>query len=313
MRLIRDTVDLAPFMDEPEPEHKVRPAGEWLNDVIDHFYKPAEVPQARLGWLKTHRDFHLRPSEVTLWGGINGHGKSQMVGQVALDLMTQGEPICIASLELSPARVMARMSRQAHGSNDPSIPYIKDFHKWTDGRLWLYDHVGSCNPKTMLAVIRYAVTKFNVRHFIVDNLAKVIDGEDSYNEQKNFVNALCTIAHDTGVHIHLVLHVKKGKTENDVPGKFDIKGSGAITDLVDNVFIVWRNKAKEAALRDAGGNMSPDEPDAVLSLEKQRNGETEGRYLFWFDGPSLQYLESRMDNPKMYRVVPTVRAEEVEF
>ncbi len=33
--------------------------------------------------------------------------------------------------------------------------------------------------------------------------------------------------------------------EETQPNKFDIKGTGAITDLVDNVFIVWRNKKKE--------------------------------------------------------------------
>lgn len=312
MQLIKDSVDLSEFMQDAEPDHAVCPASHWLDGVIDHFYKPAEAPLTRLGWRKTHQDFQFRPGEVTLWAGINGHGKSQMVGQVALDLMRQFERVCMASLEMPPVRTMARMSRQAHGSAEPPRHYLQSFARWTDGRLWLYDHVGSCKPAVMMAVIRYAVSKFGVTHFIVDNLAKVIAGEDSYNEQKDFVNGLCTIAHDTGVHIHLVLHVRKGKSENDLPGKFEIKGSGAITDLVDNVFIVWRNKAKEAAIRDGEEN-DPDSPDAMLCLEKQRNGESEGRYGFWFDRQSMQYLESRLDLPTMLRTESEVEADEVTF
>lgn len=312
MQLIKDSLDLSPYMADTEQAHKVEPASNWVQAVIDHFYKPLEAPKTGMGWIKTQRDFEFRDSEVTLWAGINGHGKSQFVGQVALDLMNQGEQVCIASLEMHPDRVMARMTRQAHGSAMPPTSYIKTFGKWTDGRLWLYEHVGSVSPKTMLALIRYAVEKFQITHFIVDNLAKCGMAEDDYNGQKDFVNSLCSIAHETGVHIHLVLHVKKGKTENDVPGKFDIKGSGTVSDLVDNVFIVWRNKGKEAKVRESNYE-DTDLPDALLILEKQRNGETEGRYAFWFDGPSFQYLENRLDHPKFYKVEPTIAAHEVEF
>ena len=110
----------------------------------------------------------------------------------------------------------------------------------------------------------------------------------------------------------MVLHIKKGKTENDIPGKFDIKGSGAITDLVDNVFIVWRNKAKEAAMR-SGEEFSPDDPDALLILDKQRHGETEGRYRLFFDRASLQYMEERNDIPRHCKADIGVTLEEIQF
>lgn len=315
MQLIRNSIDLSAYMHGSEEEHAVLPASSWVDDVIDHFHAPAEAPKPKLPWLKTHADFEFREGEVTLWGGINGHGKSQMVGHAMLGLIKQGETVCIASLEMNPKLTMSRMTRQAYGANNPPRDYIRQFGAWTDDKLWIYDHMGSTNPKKMLAVIRYARDKFGVKHFVVDNLMKVVAGEDDYNAQKDFVDSLTTIAHDTGVHIHLVLHMKKGKSESDVPGKFDIKGSGAITDLVENVFIVWRNKAKEESL--CGGPESemtgPDAPDALLILTKQRNGEKEGRYGFWFDHSSMQYLESRLDNPPMTKVTREVYADEIEF
>lgn len=301
MRLINDSIDLTEYLKEPEDAHKVRPAADWESMVIDSFHRPRDMPKIGLGFEKTWRDFEVRSAEVSLWAGINGHGKSQFIGQVAANQCKQGQKVCIASLEMPAHRLMARMTRQAYGSDMPGIDYIKGFHQWTNDRLWLYDHVGSSNPKTMTAIIRYARDKFGIDQFVVDNLTKVVDGEDNYNAQKDFVNSLCTVAHDTGVHIHLVAHVRKSKSEKEQPGKFDVKGAGSVTDLVDNVFIVWRNKGKEEAMRN-GDDFDPGEPDTILQLEKQRNGETEGHYGFWFDSASLQYLESRGDLPTQLAV-----------
>lgn len=312
MHLIRDNIDFSVYMDEPPAEHRVVPASSMLDAVIDHFFKPDDAPKVLMGWRKTHAAFEFRPGEVSLWGGINGHGKSQVIGQVALDLMDQSQRVCISSLEMAPPKVMARMARQAGGRLDVTIPFLKTFHSWTDNRLWIYDHVGSTDPRTILAVIRYAVDKFGVQHFVVDNLAKVIEKEDDYNGQKAFVNSLCTVAKDTGVHIHLVLHVKKGESEHKIPGKFDIKGSGAVADLVDNIWIVWRNKAKEAKMQE-GNHEDADQPDCILNLEKQRHGEREGSFHFWFHPDSMQYMESRHDRPKVYRIEPGITGAEVEF
>lgn len=312
MQLIKDNIDLSMYMMESETEHAVNPASSWLSEVKQHFFAPQESPKTRLPWLKTHRDFEFRPAEVTIWGGINGHGKSMIVGHVVLGLMKQGERVCMASLEMKPVRTMARICRQAYGHDELSAHYLDDFSVWTDGKLWLYDHVGSCKPALILAVIRYAVDKYKITHFVVDNLMKVIAGEDDYNAQKDFINSLCVIAGDTGVHIHIVMHVKKGRTEGDLPGKFDIKGGGANVDLVDNAFIVWRNKPKEA-LAMTGDLSKSDEADATLVLVKQRNGESEGMYGFWFDRPSMQYIEDKHDQAKTLDVSRKIYSNEVEF
>lgn len=312
MDLIPDSIDLSDYMTDEPSEHRVLPASDWTREVIDYFHKPDDTPKVRLPWIRTHADFHFRPSEVTLWAGINGHGKSQLIGQVSQVVCEQRQKVAVASLEMRPASTMARMSRQAYGGDLPPARYIEQFGKWTDDRLWIYDHMGSSDPRTMAAVIRYAVDKFAVDHFVVDNLMKVIQGEDDYNSQKDFVNSLCVIAKDTGCHVHLVLHIKKLKSETDIPNKFDIKGSGAITDLVDNVFIVWRNKAKEAAMR-MGEEYSVDDPDCLLILDKQRNGEAEGRYRLFFDRGSMQYVEERNDLPRCLDVNSGVTIDEVEF
>jgi twinkle protein len=59
-----------------------------------------------------------------------------------------------------------------------------------------------------------------------------------------------------------------------MPDKHDTKGSGSITDQVDNLFMVWRNKPKEDAWKAQGTHSNKQtEPDCYLLCRKQRNYE----------------------------------------
>jgi twinkle protein len=214
------------------------------------------------------------------------------LSQVGLDLCHQGERVMNASFEMTAPRQMQRMCRQAYAGDQPSIPFMSDLHRWTDNRLWIYDHMGAIDWKRLMAVLRYAHKNFGITQFVVDSLMKCVRGEDDYNGQKDFVNDLCSFAQANRVHVHLVHHVRKGESEHKAPGKFDIRGASSITDLVDNVFIVWRNKrAKE---------QENGEPTCVVACEKQRHGEWEGKLGFWFDEASQQYLERIDAQPMRY-------------
>jgi len=83
-----------------------------------------------------------------------------------------------------------------------------------------------------------------------------------------------------------------------VPDKFDIRGAGEITDLVDNVLIVFRNKRKEEGL--ACDNLTDEKRkaweasfDALLICDKQRHHSWEGRIRLWFDKESQQLSDNR--------------------
>lgn len=294
MELIHDEIDFSAYMDEPE-HHKIKRASDWLRDTIDAFYAPnANGIVPGMLFQKARDLVRFRPGEVSLWAGVNGHGKSMFLSQVVLDLCYQAERVLVASFEMKPTRQMHRMSRQASGSRIPTKEFLEDFHQWTDGRLWIYDHVGAVDWRKLIAVLRYAVANFGINHFVIDSLMKCVRGEDDYNAQKDFVNELCAFVQAHGVHVHLVHHVRKGESEYKAPGKFDVKGAGAITDQVDNVFIVWRNKKAE---EEKSGD-----PTCVLACEKQRNGEFEGKLGFWFDIDSQQYVEFHSELAAMYGI-----------
>ncbi len=294
MNVINDDIDFSEYMQETE-NHKIRSACDFLPETIAAFYPPPDTskPPKPL-WEKAKGKIAFRPGEVSLWAGINGHGKSMMLSQVALDLLIQNQKILILSFEMKPARQMQRMSRQAYARDVPPVEFLRQFHQWTDGKLWMYDHTGAVHWQQVLAVCRYASEKFGITHFIIDSMMKCVKGDDDYNAQKDFVNELCGFAQARLAHVHLVHHVRKGESEDKTPGKFDIKGAGAITDQVDNVFTVWRNKRAE---REQSGD-----PTAILKCDKQRNGEWEGMLGFWFHPDSMQYLEKISGIPIRYNL-----------
>jgi twinkle protein len=97
--------------------------------------------------------------------------------------------------------------------------------------------------------------------------------------------------------------MRKGSSESERPDKFDIKGAGEITDLVDNVFIVHRNKEKERnAERDNPNPKIAKQPDQTLRIAKQRHGEWEGAFALWFHKPSTQFVSGPDNLSSCWRI-----------
>jgi twinkle protein len=294
-----DDIDWELWQEETAPKRKIKEKSHYAEQIKEYFEGSLIKRGSSIPWDEHGFFVGIRPSEVSVWAGINGHGKSLLLGQVALSLTAQDQKCLIASFEMRPEITLARMARQATGMKIPSPMALMQFHDWKKNHMYLLDHHGMIDANSMLAVCRYAAGELGVQHVVIDSLMKCVRGEDDFNGQKDFVNSLCAIAQDTGLHIHLVHHMRKGADEKHLPGKFDLKGSGSITDQVDNVFIVWRNKGK-AQDRQENGVVDESTPDALLICEKQRNGEWEGRMPLWFEPDSQQYVKEQFGRIKLY-------------
>ncbi len=290
MQVIPDNIDFSKYLQNREGDC-VRPASEWHAAVVDRFSGKEQQSGFPLPWSKTHANVALRPGEVTIAAGINGHGKSMLTGQIALWLLPEAKTV-IASMEMPPAATLQRMIRQASGTAAPARSFIDGFLSWTDGRLWIYDQQDSVPTDRILGMTVYAAEVLEADILIIDSLMKCGIGTDDYNAQKNFVDRLCWLAKGSGLHIVLIAHMRKGENEHRRPDKFDIRGAAEITDLVDNVFIVHRNKAKEEDAR-VGRARDPGEPDATLNVAKQRHGEWEGIVNLWYHGASQQFVPDK--------------------
>lgn len=281
-----DTIDFAAYLKDTDAKTKVKPAADFVQDAKDRLRSRSKAKRTYLPWPKCNESFEFRGGEVTVWAGQNGHGKTDVTTQVVLSLIGQNEKVCVASFEMKPVTTIGRMVRMYATTNPFSEEYqggsgldildglYDEFGEWTTNRLWLYDQTGTANPQTVLGMVKYCAKELGITHVVIDSLMKCVKAEDDYNGQKDFVDQLCAMAKDLDIHVHLVHHLKKPSKEGDMPDKHDTKGSGSITDQVDNLFMVWRNKPKEDAWKAMGGKSNKqEEADCFLLCRKQRNYE----------------------------------------
>lgn len=289
---IWQALETARFLDPEE----LSSSSTHLQDTIAAFYEQ-ESGLFQSPWEKLNHNFSFRESELSLFNGVNGHGKSQVVGHVALEAMRQGVRCCIASMELKPKILLKRLTRQATCLKLPPVNEIEGAFDFYNEKLWLFNLTGTAKADKILEIFSYANKRYGIKFFVIDSLMKCGIGETDYDGQKEFMDKLCDFKNKHNAHIALVTHSRKGDSEEKPTGKMDVKGTGAVTDLADNVFIIWRNKAKERALQNSEENLTDrekaalQEPGAVLILDKQREGEGwEGKIGLEFDQQSNQYM-----------------------
>jgi twinkle protein len=72
------------------------------------------------------------------------------------------------------------------------------------------------------------------------------------------------------------------------------------------VISIWRNKAKEEILEEIENGVrvldaeTLEQPDAILEIHKQRNGDWEGKLHLWFHKVSYQFIDDLDCPPQMY-------------
>ena len=308
LRIIKsDSIDVEKYLHSNDVTIKVKQARDFLDSIKESYLSNARDSKILLPWTNTHSSFAFRPGEVTVYAGSNGGGKSLLTGQIALHLVKQKQKVVIASFEMKPQKTLERMLRQFAGEyvDDPLASdreaYITKLlgrlEKYTADSLYLYDQQGTTSPDKVVAMSRYCAMELGVQHIFIDSLMKCVKNEDDFNGQKNFIDELTALARDHNVHIHLVHHIRKQASDEVTPNKNDLKGSGSISDQVDNVFLVWRNKKKENQ-RNRGETVDESQGDTFLMNEKQRNGEAQEWYQLWYHQASQQFVESAGSRPQ---------------
>ena len=274
-------------------EFKVKSTDIFSDDLVKYFAEEIHAGKS-LGWLKTEDKFRVRHSELTILTGVSGHGKSMWLSQVILSMMRQNTKCLIASLEMRPVLTLARMITQSLGSPEPTDDYIKKWANRAKDLLFIYDQLGVTTSKDMFATLYYGKHVLGCEVFVIDSLMKMADiSEESLEAQKLFVDKLASVCRDLEVHIFLVAHTRKMKSEEEIPDATNIMGSSHIRNLSDNIICVWRNRAKEKLVEE---DKTPQEelkiiPDAKVFVQKQRNAQWEGSFNFWFDPKGLKYKE----------------------
>ena len=233
------------------------------NQIWERFHpEGTEQMGLLLPWGNHHGSslpFRFRYGEVTVWTGYNKHGKSEVLNHCIVDLCWQGDRALVCSLEVQAPETYRKLIRMAMGRREVCNREERD--QFRDRclrplaqKIWVYDHVGNAPITEVLNVMLYAFQRYGCRQFVLDSLMKFegLDGEgqDQWNRQRDFMCAILKFAATYGVHIHLVAHSKKPDKQGEakIPRRYDISGSAYISNLPQNVVVVWRNRVKQDEL-----------------------------------------------------------------
>lgn len=240
--------------------------------------------------------FEFRHGELTVWTGYNGHGKSLILNQILISVLSFGERMCVFSGEMVPVQQGRRMAKQLTGIDRPTPSYLDAAGDWIKDRCWIFNLSETATLDRLLEVFKYGYKRYGIRHFVIDSLMMTDvpeDGAGAMSAQKEAMRKLATFARSNNVHIHLVAHPRKGENEKRGPGKMDVAGSSKLTDAADNVFSVWADHKEDGE--------RPDMPDGKLEIHKQRNGDTQSRKLWLFFNKSCQqYSADNQRRPYEY-------------
>lgn len=194
--------------------------------------------------------------------GYNGNGKSTFLNQMCIaESLSWGYKVFAYSPELTNSNLKSwlypTIANDEHFINKSykgvqyktlgqvGIKYIDD---WIKDKLFIYTDDSITTDEQQLLLDMNNLAKQGVKVFVIDNLMK-IELRDSYkNEyiaQKIFVNKLKNFARKYGVIVHLVVHPRKPQQGSTKVTKFDVAGTGDITNLADYAMSIKKNTEKE--------------------------------------------------------------------
>jgi len=274
--------------------NSLRSFDDFEGQVAKMFANPG-LSGIRLPWAKVEDLVRLQPKTVSIWAGINKHRKSTLLNQCAL-WATKQTKVGIASLEMPAEMLSQMMITQASATEKPSPEYASKIFEAVGEKLWFYDRLGSVPPIEILGAC-HAMAGKGCELIIIDSLS-LCRVSDDMERERTFMSELTALAKALNVHIALVHHVRKPGQGGDeyVPSRFDVKGSGSIVDLCDQLFLCWANKAKAKAEYKQSLGMTLDEKekerleeaDQRLIVAAQRYAPFEGQINLWHH-PSRQF------------------------
>jgi len=283
---------------------KKTPTG--LLDLSEVEYKTAMQQTAETietGFLEY--DSHVedwKMQEITVIFGRNGEGKTTLISQIISHCIEKNVKTFLYSGEMSENKIQNWLYRQMIGSNksylrtimtkyrdktEPIPKVVKAIKDWHKGKLYLFDRnehkvLGDLN--SFFKTMEIANRRYGAKLFVIDNLMAILEenADSLYSDQANFVQRCKNFAINQDVHVVLLAHPNKGKTEVDEGAvgnleKNDISGSNNIANKADNIIAIeriWKDTT---------------ECDALITSLKDRESGKRKQFKYFFSENSLRF------------------------
>ena len=258
----------------------------------------------------------LQKGCVSVVSGLRGAAKSTLISQIILNCINNQHTTVCYSGELAKKKFLKWMHMQAAGKGytKPFLKYdgyycpddIKPrINEWMNEYMWLYNNDYGNNFAKIGKLLRAQTEKVKADLCVVDNLMALdlteFDNKDKYEAQTQFVWELKDIAQKCNVHIVFIAHPRKSQGFLRLD---DVSGSGNITNIVDNAFIVHRNNEDFKRLTGQMFGWKDSNPvysgTNVIEICKDRDGGLQDYFIpLWYE-PETKRLKNSKDENIVY-------------
>lgn len=270
----------------------------------------------------------LNLGEVSLVTGINGSGKSALIKQIVLNAVDKEFKAGEYSGELDDTRSKNWTTLQSAGKQFVEPTKYANYFRvpenislrisdWLDQKWFIYNNNYSNNLSQLLVDIEELLSEQNISIVIIDNIMSLDIDELGFNlneQQKQALKSIHRLAAKHKVHIVVVAHPNKSMT---FLRKENISGSGDISNLVENIFIVHRvnNDFQKRFPEFIGQDKAAPyfKYGNVLEVAKNRDLGVVDFYVgLYYEIESKRFLNDFTDNP-CYGWQESIRDEEPQY
>ncbi|NKE69867.1 bifunctional DNA primase/polymerase [Candidatus Manganitrophus noduliformans] len=233
-----------------------------LSDGIDSMYEEGLPPGESTGWKTLDPHYTVHPGQITIVTGIPGHGKSEFIDALMVNLVTAKQwKFAIFSAESKPDRHSVGLIEKFVG-----MPFGKGPSQRMDklrveaGKEFLRGRFFFLEPSekhtTLDWIIEQAgilVAQKGINGLLIDPWNELEHKRSNGVSETEYISQslskLRRFRRRTNVHVFLVAHPQKlnrdSKGNYPVPTLYDISGSAHWRNKADSGVCVWRDVAQE--------------------------------------------------------------------
>lgn len=241
-------------------------------------------------------DLNIVQGYLTCVGGIPGHGKSEWVDNMTLNLVRwHDHKGAFYSPENKPTQLhfskMARRIIGKHwdGKNRMTVEEKNLVKKWLEKKIWFIKPEKDFSLTSILAQIRALQIRHGLHWFVIDAWNKIEHKDDKTDTAGRALDEIAHFCELHNLHCFLVVHPTKMSKDKltgkyDVPTGYSMSGSANFLNKADNIISVYRDFSK-----------------GIATIYRQKikfdHWGKEGHSEYKYDYPSKRYYqEGNYDN-----------------
>jgi len=251
--------------EEGEKEMFVKPDINFFNRVIE-----TAKEGDRVGFEISYKDLadiiRFKGSGIFTVTGIPGHGKTEMLDAITLDLARlYGHETLIAGFEQAPEEHTIKLMRKLEGrdvrcpswlNNENNVGRFKELFNFVTRKfIHLDTNVTGGNIKSILEAFARKISELrkagkNPKYVIIDpfNMLSIKGKMSGHEKIEEILRRLTHFSHTMGVMVFLVAHPFKMKKDEktgiyEMPDFYSVKGSSAFFEMSYHGMVVYRDNS----------------------------------------------------------------------